>query len=67
VGGILDHYFFNLEFHHAITIFWIFVGLALATTQTLLDFGERDKSYIMRTGINHNTGNPKERQHGHPN
>jgi O-antigen ligase len=67
VGGILDHYFFNLEFHHAVTIFWIFVGLALATTQTLLDFGEKDKSYIMRTGTNHTSDNSKERLHGHPN
>lgn len=53
MGGILDHYFFNLEFHHAVTIFWIFVGLTLATTRTLLDFGETDKSYIMRTEMNH--------------
>lgn len=51
--GILDHYFFNLEFHHAITLFWLFVGLALATTRTLLDFGETDKSYIMRTDTKH--------------
>jgi len=37
VGGILDHYFFNLEFHHAVTIFWVFVGLALAATRIMLE------------------------------
>jgi O-antigen ligase len=39
-NGILDHYFFNLEFHAAITIFWTFVGLALAATRIALEAGE---------------------------
>ena len=30
-NGVFDHYFFNLEFQHAVTIFWTFVGLSLAT------------------------------------
>jgi O-antigen ligase len=29
VGGVLDHYFFNLDFSHAITIFWFYVGLGI--------------------------------------
>ncbi len=33
VGGVFDHYFFNLEFHHAITIYWTFIGLVLATAR----------------------------------
>ncbi len=37
VGGLADHYFFNLEFQHAITIFWIFVGLLLAATRIALE------------------------------
>ncbi len=37
VNGIFDHYFFNLDFHHAVTIFWIFVGLILAMTRTVLN------------------------------
>jgi O-antigen ligase len=37
VGGLADHYFFNLEFQHAIAIFWIFVGLLLATTRIALE------------------------------
>ena len=36
VNGIFDHYFFNLEFQHAVTIFWTFVGLTLATTRIVL-------------------------------
>jgi len=32
VAGIFDHYLFNLEFHHAVTAFWIILGLAVAAT-----------------------------------
>ena len=32
VAGVFDHYLFNLEFHHAVTAFWMIVGLAVATT-----------------------------------
>lgn len=32
--GIFDHYFFNINFQHAITLFWLCVGLS--TTATLL-------------------------------
>ena len=30
VGGIFDHYFFNLDFPHSVTLFWLFVGLAMS-------------------------------------
>ncbi len=33
VAGIFDHYFFNLDFHHAVTIFWLLVGLCVASTR----------------------------------
>ncbi|MCZ7547152.1 MAG: O-antigen ligase family protein [Anaerolineae bacterium] len=33
VNGVFDHYFFNLEFHHAATLFWLYVALALASTR----------------------------------
>ncbi len=29
VGGIFDHYFFNLSFPHSVAIFWLFLGLAM--------------------------------------
>ena len=35
VGGIFDHYFFNLNFHHSVTLFWLVVGLATAATEMI--------------------------------
>ncbi|HZQ07212.1 MAG TPA: O-antigen ligase family protein [Anaerolineae bacterium] len=29
-AGIVDHYFFNLDFPHSVTLFWIYVGLGVA-------------------------------------
>jgi O-antigen ligase len=34
-GGIFDHYFFNLDFHHSVTLFWMVVGLATAATEMI--------------------------------
>ena len=33
VGGVFDHYFFNLDFHHSVAFFWLFVGLAASATR----------------------------------
>jgi hypothetical protein len=33
VGRLVDHYFFNLDFHHSVTLFWLVVGLATAATE----------------------------------
>jgi hypothetical protein len=30
VGGLLDHYFFNLNFPHSVSVFWMYLGLAMA-------------------------------------
>ena len=30
IGGLVDHYFFNLKFVHAVVLFWLFVGLGMA-------------------------------------
>ena len=32
-AGIFDHYLFNIDFHHAVTIFWLLIGLAVASTR----------------------------------
>ena len=32
VVGIFDHYLFNIDFHHAVTVFWMLFGLAVAAT-----------------------------------
>jgi O-antigen ligase len=42
--GIFDHYLFNLEFHHAVTAFWLLVGLATAVTR--LGVEEQNRTHI---------------------
>jgi len=32
VGGVFDHYFFNLDFHALVAFFWLTLGLAATTT-----------------------------------
>ena len=27
IGGLTDHYFFNLKFPHSVVLFWMYVGL----------------------------------------
>jgi polysaccharide biosynthesis protein PslJ len=33
VAGIFDHYLFNINFHHAVTLFWMLIGMATAATR----------------------------------
>jgi hypothetical protein len=33
VAGVFDHYLFNMDFHHAVTIFWLVLGLAVGSTR----------------------------------
>ncbi len=33
IAGIFDHYLFNLEFLHAVTVFWMLLGAAVAATR----------------------------------
>lgn len=33
MGGLLDHYFFNLSFPHSVSIFWIYLGLGMVTVR----------------------------------
>lgn len=37
VAGIFDHYLFNMDFHHAVTIFWMMLGLAVAGTRLVVE------------------------------
>jgi len=41
VGGIVDHYFFNLDFPHSVSLFWLYVGLTIATTKVYLPSPEQ--------------------------
>ncbi len=33
IGGLTDHYFFNLKFTHSAVLFWLYVGLGMTTIQ----------------------------------
>jgi O-antigen ligase len=33
IGGVLDHYFFNLSFPHSVAVFWLYLGLAMASAR----------------------------------
>jgi hypothetical protein len=37
VSGVFDHFFFSLDFHHSVTLFWLVVGLATASTELVDD------------------------------
>jgi len=41
-GGVFDHYLFNLEFPHAVSLFWIFIGLAVSVAQWTFEPGLGD-------------------------
>jgi O-antigen ligase len=32
-GGLLDHYFFNLNFPHSVAIFWLYLGLSMVAVR----------------------------------
>lgn len=36
IGGLTDHYFFNLKFPHSAVLFWGYVGLGMVATQLRL-------------------------------
>ena len=40
VSGIFDHYYFNIDFHGAGMMFWLFVGLTLAASRLAEEPGE---------------------------
>ena len=31
-SGLLDHYFFNINFQHAVALFWLCLGLGVVST-----------------------------------
>lgn len=37
VAGVFDHYLFNMDFHHAVTIFWMMLGMATAATRLVAE------------------------------
>lgn len=49
VGGVFDHYFFNLNFPHSVSIFWIFLGLAMVAVR--LGTQVRGENPVEESGI----------------
>jgi O-antigen ligase len=39
-GGLLDHYFFNLDFPHSVSVFWLYLGLAMVAVRLGSEPGE---------------------------
>ena len=39
VGGITDHYFFNLDFPYSVTLFWLYAALAVLTIKVAVGGG----------------------------
>ena len=35
--GMVDHYFFNIDFHNSVMLFWIVLALAVASSTTIAD------------------------------
>jgi hypothetical protein len=33
IGGLTDHYFFNLSFPHSVALFWLYVGLGMVAVR----------------------------------
>ncbi len=44
IAGLSDRYFFSLDFHHSVTLFWLIVGLATAAVQLV----DRDEELVIR-------------------
>jgi O-antigen ligase len=44
VAGVFDHYLINIEFHHAVTVFWFLFGLAVSATRLgVVDGSQQDQ------------------------
>ena len=33
VGGLFEHYFFNLDFPYSVALFWLYVALAMVAVR----------------------------------
>jgi amino acid transporter len=61
VAGVLDHYLFNLNFPHAVALFWLYLGLAVAATMIGEETGDTVRlspSAPLRTGAHDETPSP---------
>ena len=47
VGGVFDHYLFNLVYPHMATLFWMYIGLGVATTR-FIGFRQEENNHGLR-------------------
>ncbi len=47
VGGVFDHYLFNLVYPHMATLFWMYIGLGVATTR-FISFRQEENNHGLR-------------------
>lgn len=43
VGGLVDHYFFNLDFPHSVSLFWLFTALTVVTIRISEEAGAKSE------------------------
>jgi hypothetical protein len=48
VGGLLDHYFFNLNFPHSVSIFWIYLGLTMVAVRLVTEENAAEGKAVLR-------------------
>jgi polysaccharide biosynthesis protein PslJ len=53
VAGLFDHYLFNMDFHHAVTIFWLVLGMASASTRLAVEASQSNHELPVRTDKQH--------------
>lgn len=53
LSGMFDHYFFSLDFHHSVTLFWLVIGLSTASTELLRSRAHLKKTTEVNTDVDH--------------
>jgi O-antigen ligase len=51
IGGVVDHYFFNLDFPHSVSVFWVYVGLAVVTIKLAGEHGVKTQGIDRPGGV----------------
>lgn len=46
IGGLTDHYFFNLKFPHSAVLFWLYVGLGMVAARLGISSALADRKFL---------------------
>jgi len=49
-AGVVDHYFFNLDFPHSVTLFWIYVGVGVSAMEIKEEGNEGNEGNVASNG-----------------